>query len=176
MNEKDKAVVNFANKGRYGGNWDGTKKSDPQGLIESYVLRVEEKNKIAESEWNKESVACQKTHCSVSCAKQIKEAKKAQALADEKAGNGQDQGLADRADLRLPNGRKNGIGPVSIATRVRQARESLSNGWNGFQSSNKKSRRPRRLLNRLHPRGALPAACRETREQQDDAPIGSRSW
>mmetsp|Transcript_9575 Transcript_9575/g.21749 ORF Transcript_9575/g.21749 Transcript_9575/m.21749 type:complete len:160 (-) Transcript_9575:1229-1708(-) len=159
MNEKDKAVVNFANKGRYGGNWDGTKKSDPQGLIESYVLRVEEKNKIAESEWNK-----------------IKEAKKAQALADEKAGNGQDQGLADRADLRLPNGRKNGIGPVSIATRVRQARESLSNGWNGFQSSNKKSRRPRRLLNRLHPRGALPAACRETREQQDDAPIGSRSW
>ncbi|EKX49762.1 hypothetical protein GUITHDRAFT_104727 [Guillardia theta CCMP2712] len=72
MDEKDKPVVNFANRGKYGGNWDGTKKSDPEGLIQSYVLRVEEKNRLAESEWKKE------TH-------QIEEAKKAKALADEKA-------------------------------------------------------------------------------------------
>uniref|UniRef100_A0A7S4PBP9 Uncharacterized protein n=1 Tax=Guillardia theta TaxID=55529 RepID=A0A7S4PBP9_GUITH len=45
-----------------------THRSDPEGLIQSYVLRVEEKNRLAESEWKK-----------------IEEAKKAKALADEKA-------------------------------------------------------------------------------------------
>mmetsp|Transcript_47362 Transcript_47362/g.148121 ORF Transcript_47362/g.148121 Transcript_47362/m.148121 type:complete len:164 (+) Transcript_47362:225-716(+) len=35
-----------------------THRSDPEGLIQSYVLRVEEKNRLAESEWKKESASC----------------------------------------------------------------------------------------------------------------------
>mmetsp|Transcript_47358 Transcript_47358/g.148104 ORF Transcript_47358/g.148104 Transcript_47358/m.148104 type:complete len:128 (+) Transcript_47358:133-516(+) len=126
MDEKDKPVVNFANRGKYGGNWDGTKKSDPEGLIQSYVLRVEEKNRLAESEWKKESASC--FH--------------ADSLPDSQHIRSKKPRKPRRWQMRRqPNARRNGIGQASIATRTRRARGSRSNGWTGSPSSRRRTRR-----------------------------------
>uniref|UniRef100_A0A6U6CKY6 Uncharacterized protein n=1 Tax=Guillardia theta TaxID=55529 RepID=A0A6U6CKY6_GUITH len=93
-----------------------THRSDPEGLIQSYVLRVEEKNRLAESEWKK-----------------IEEAKKAKALADEKVRQRTRRRMVKIRFLRQPNARRNGIGQASIATRTRRARGSRR--WRGHVGS-----------------------------------------
>uniref|UniRef100_A0A6U6CKZ8 Uncharacterized protein n=1 Tax=Guillardia theta TaxID=55529 RepID=A0A6U6CKZ8_GUITH len=183
-----------------------THRSDPEGLIQSYVLRVEEKNRLAESEWKKESASCFHAD-SLPDSQHIrsKKPRKPRRWQMRRSGRGRggewskfdssgsqtQGGMGSDRLLSLPERgeQEDRAGGEDMWVQELRPWQQRMDWFSQQQKENEKrlSLQHGTAMSLLlpvdvsqpslpPPRGALRAACREMRKRQEDARTGFSSW